>query len=367
MITRKLLIALALVFIGSEMFAQPKTTLEKYAETPYPVGNIAFNYKKELIYSNHPFFAPEIRVMYYNPQTKSSEPYPNIEWNTRRKTDDLFFDDVLGIRNDSKGVVWILDMGLKTGVTPKLVAWNTKTNRLEKIYYIPAPASIHTSQLNDFVIDEKRGIVVIADEDIGNGGDGRKGALVILDLKTGVTRRVLEGHISTIPENSPIISDGKPLNIPNTDKPILIGADGITLDKDNQWLYYAPLNGTSVYRIKMEDLLSGSENIGDKVERYSNKLNNGGISIDVENNLYLTYVGDKSIGIVPANTRKQSIFAQDNELIWPDGLSYNNDGYMYTSAAQLTLAKIFNNGIEKTTKPYYIFRFKPLKKGIWGR
>lgn len=367
MLSKKIFIAFAFVFIGSVLFSQQKATLEKFAETPYPVGNIAFNYKNELVYSNHPFFAPDVRVMHYNPKTKTSEPFPNIDWNTRRKTDDLFFDDVLGIRNDHKGVVWILDMGLKSGITPKLVGIDTKTNSLVRLYYIPSPASTSTSQLNDFVIDEKRGVIIIADEDIGNGGNGSKGALIILDLKTGITRRVLEGHHSTIPENLPIIADGKPLNIPNTEQPILVGADGITLDKDNQWLYYAPLNGTSVYRIKMEDLLSGSDKIGNQVERYSDKLNNGGISIDVENNLYLTYVGDKSIGIVPADTKKQEIFAQDDALIWPDGLSYNTDGYMYTSAAQLTLAKIFNNGKDRTTQPYFIFRFKPLKKGIWGR
>lgn len=363
---KKIVIALAFVFVSGKIFSQQNATIEKYAETPYPVGNIAFNDKDEMIYSNHPFFAPEVRVMHYNPVTKVSTPFPNEKWNTRRKTDDMFFDDVLGIRNDSKGVVWILDMGLKTGVTPKLVGWNTKTNQLERIYYIPAPASLHTSQLNDFVIDEKREVVVIADEEIGNKGDGSKAALVILDLKTGVTRRVLEGHESTIPENLPIISDGKPLNIPGTNKPILVGADGITLDKDNEWLYYAPLNGTSVYRIKMDDLLSASD-IDKKVERYSDKRNNGGLSIDIENNLYLTYVGDKAIGIIPADTKKQKIYAQDNQLIWPDGVTYSRDGYMYTSAAQLTLAKIFNDGKEGTTKPYYIFRFKPLKKGIWGR
>lgn len=360
------ILALAFIFLGAKMFSQQNIVLEKYAETPYPVGNIAFNNKDEIIYSNHPFFAPEIRVMHYNPITKKSTPFPNEVWNTRRKTDDLFFDDVLGIRNDSKGVVWILDMGIKSGITPKLVGWNTKTNLLERIYYIPAPASLPTSQLNDFVIDEKRGIVVIADEEIANNGDGSKAALVILNLKTGAAHRVLQGHESTIPEGIPIISEGKPLNVPGTEKSILVGADGITLDKENEWLYYAPLNGTSVYRIKMDDLLAGTD-VDKKVERYSDKRNNGGLSIDVDNNLYLTYVGDKAIGIVPADTKKQKIYLQDNQLVWPDGIAYNRDGYMYTSAAQLTLAKIFNNGKDRTSKPFYIFRFKPLKKGIWGR
>lgn len=348
--------------------AQQNARIEKYAETPYPVGNIAYTDQGELVYSNHPFFAPEIRVMHYNPKTKKSTPFPNKQWNTRRKTDERFLDDVLGIRSDNKGIVWMLDMGLKSGITPKLVGWNTRTNKLEKIYPIPSPASIHTSQLNDFVIDEQRNVVVIADEEIGNGGDGSKGALVILDLKTGKAKRVLQSDRSTRPEKKPIIADGKQLNIPGTTKPILVGADGITLDKANQWLYYAPLNGSKVYRIRMDDLLNAPEKtLSQKVETYSGKDNNGGISIDIKGNLYLTLVGDKAISVIPSDTRKPYKYVMDSELVWPDGVSYNKDGYMYVSAAQLTLASVFNDGKDLTKKPYFIFRFKPLTKGIFGR
>lgn len=362
-------IFLFMMLVGTfHLSGQTNGKIEKYAETPYPVGNIAFTEKGELVYSNHPFFAPEVRVMHYNPETKESTPFPNQEWNTRRKTDDLFLDDVLGIRSDSKGIVWMLDMGLKSGITPKLVGWNTRTNKLEKVYTIPSPASIHTSQLNDFVIDEERNIVVIADEEIGNGGDGSKAALVILDLKSGKSRRVLQSDRSTRPENKPIIADGQQLNIPGTTKPILVGADGITLDKNNEWLYYAPLNGTKVYRIKMNDLLGTPSNaLAKKVEVFSDKENNGGISIDMEGNLYLTLVGDKAIEVIPHDTRKPYKYVKDPEMTWPDGVSYNKDGYMYVSAAQLTLAAVFNNGQDLTKKPYYIFRFKPLTKGIFGR
>lgn len=343
---------------------------EIYAQVPYAVGNIAYNYKRELVYSNHPFFDPEIRVMHYNPVTKKSTPFPNLEWNTPNTTNENYLDSVLGIRNDSKGVVWMLDIGSRTKITPKLVGWNTQTNQLEKIYKIPAPASIPTSQLQDFVIDEKRQIIVMADEDIAFGGNGSKAALVILDMNDGSSKRVLDGHYSTVPENIPIADEnGGTLKIPNTDKPILVGADGITLDKDNHWLYYAPLNGTSVYRITMNDLLNTPQDqLGSKVERYSDKRNNGGLSIDIENNIYLSYLSDEAIGIIPAKgERKSQIYASDPKMIWPDGISYNDDGYLYTGAAQLSLAAIFNGNVDKTQSPYYIYRIKTVAPGIWGR
>jgi len=363
---RNLLVILALPLV---QHAQ-EIKLEIYAKVPQAVGNIAYTHEGELVYSQHPFYAPKMRVMHYDATTKKSTPYPNLAWNTPRKTDDLWFDSVLGIRSDSKGNVWILDMGQRGGLTPKLVGWNTHTNTLEKIYYIPKPASIKTSQLNDFVIDETHGVFIIADEDIGAGGNGSKAALVVVDMKTGKCRRVLESDTSTVPENIPIVVNKKPLYIPNTKTAILVGVDGITADKDNTWLYYAPLSGTKVYKIKIEDLLNTSlshKALSKKVTYFASKSNAGGFSMDVENNLYMTYVESKSIGVVDAKQKQTYTYAEHEKMSWPDGVSYNKDGYMYVSEAQLAEASVFNEGTDRTTKPFYIFRFKPLAKGIFGR
>ncbi len=368
----KILITLFIILPCTKVISQ-QVTSEIYAEVPYAVGNIAYKYNGELVYSNHPFFEPEIRVMQYDEKTKRATPFPNLSWNTPRKTDDYYFDSVLGIRNDKKGIVWILDMGLRTGITPKIVGWNTRKNKLERIYYISAPASLEISHLNDFVIDDKHHIFIIADEGIGRGGDGSKAALVIVDMITGRSRRVLEGTRTTIPEPLPITiktNHNQVLNLPNTNRPILVGVDGITADKNNEWLYYAPLNGTKVYRIKIDDLLNENytyQELDNRIETYAAKENNGGLSIDKENNLYLTYIESNSIGIISAKDKKSTHYTVSEKMSWPDGVSYNKDGYMYVSAAQLYRANIFNNGIDKTQVPFYIFRFKPAAKGIFGR
>lgn len=366
-----ILIISSLIAYSSSLVAQG--IIEKYAEVPYPVDNIAYNVNNELVYSNHPFFSPEIRVMHYDPKSETASAFPNKKWNTRRKNDDMYLDDVLGVRNDNSGIVWMLDMGLKSDITPKLVGWDTKRNKLLKIYYIPKPASVETSQLNDFVIDNKHHVFIIADEGIGRGGDGSRGALIIVDIKTGTTRRVLDGHKSTMPDvNSPIVIDGKLIGLEKNGKmnPIFVGADGITLDKNNEWLYYAPLNGSKLYRIKVEDLINerySDFDLSEKIEVYSDKPNNGGFSIDKEGNLYFTNIESKSIGIISVKEKRYSVFAKNENMLWPDGLSYSNDGYMYVSAAQVHLGKPFNMGQDKTKRPFYIFRFKPKKEGIFGR
>lgn len=367
---KKFIFISSVILLSYSCNNNPTGKLELYAEVPYAVGNIAYNHLGELVFSNHPFYNPEIRVMHYNPEIKSVSAFPNEDWNTPKEDENTYLSSVLGIRNDSKGIIWMLDMGFRNNITPKFVGWNTKTNSLDKIYHIPSPASLSSSQLNDFVIDEKHNVFIIADEQIGPEGDGSHAALVIVDMNTGKSRRVLEGHYSTIPEKIPLMFNSKPLNIPNTNDPLFVGADGITADKNNEWLYYCPLNGNKLYRIKIEHLLDenlSEQQLGEKVELYSKKENNGGLSIDENDNIYLTYLETNSIGVITKGNNKSYNYAYSQDLIWPDGISSNNDGYMYISAAQLQLADVFNNGDNKTKKPFLIFRLKPLEKGIFGR
>jgi quercetin dioxygenase-like cupin family protein/sugar lactone lactonase YvrE len=339
---------------------------EIYAGLTEAVGNIAFTPQGELVYSNHPFFNPRIRVMKYDAQTKESKPFPNKEWNTPRKTDDHYLSSVLGIHNDANGIIWMLDMGQRNRITPKIVGWNTRTDKLEKIYYLPASSVVNNSQPNDMVVDLKHGVFIIADEGIGNGGDGSKAALIIVDMKTGATRRLMEGTRTMKPENKPLIIGGKKLKIKGKD--MLVGCDGITADANFDWLYYAPLNGSKVYRVKITDLLDQSLTeaaLVKHVETYSGKPNNGGLSIDVDGNLYLTTMETNSVSVILAKDRSVHQLVIDGKLLWPDGVSYNaTDGYMYVSAAQAQLGAAFNNGVNKAKAPYYIYRFKPLVPGV---
>ncbi len=231
---------------------------EIVAKLPQSVGNIAFTPDNQIIFSHHPFFSPDIRVARLTSPT-TFEPFPNADWNTPRKGTDQYLDNVLGLRSDENGIVWIIDMGFRTGITPKLVGWNTRTDKLERVYYMPEPITRPGSQPQDIVIDQKNRKFYIADEDIGPGGNGMQAAIIVIDMDTGLSRRLLEGDHSTIPEDVPITVDGKDLTVPGKDgKPqiIKVGCDGITMDMKSEWLYYAPLSGRSVYRLKVADLIN---------------------------------------------------------------------------------------------------------------
>ena len=205
---------------------------EIVARLPQSVGNIAITPDNQIIFSHHPFFNPDVRVAKLTSST-TFQPFPNADWNTPRKGTDHYLDNVLGLRSDENGIVWIIDMGFRTKITPKLVGWNTRADRLERIYYMPEPITRAGSQPQDIVIDQKNRKFYIADEDIGPGGDGSHAAIIIIDMDTGRARRVLDGDKSTVPENVPITVDGNDLTVPGKDgKPTIIkvGCDGITMD-----------------------------------------------------------------------------------------------------------------------------------------
>lgn len=353
------------LLIGINAYSQT-THHEVFATVEQSVGNIAFTHQGDLVYSHHPFFNPPYRVVKYDANTKTSKPFPNEEWNTPRETDEHYLSNVLGIRNDENGIVWMLDMGQRNPVTPKIVGWNTVTDKLERIYYLPKTSVVSTSQPNDMIVDTKHGVFVIADEGIGNGGNGSTAALIILNMKTGKTRRLLQGSRTTLPENMPTVINGKPLAV--NGKNLLVGCDGITADKDFEWLYYAPLNGSKMYRVKIDDLLNENlteTDLDQRIETYSGKPNNGGLSIDIDGNLYLTTMESNSVAVILAKDKSVHNIITDEKLLWADGVSYNNkDGYMYVSAAQVHLGAVFNNGKSLAKAPFYIFRFKPLANGV---
>ncbi|MEN0002071.1 MAG: hypothetical protein AAF940_14410, partial [Pseudomonadota bacterium] len=72
------------------------------------------------------------------------------------------------------------------------------------------------------------------------------------------------------------------------------------------------------------------------------------------------------VGIIPADTRTYAAYAAHDDIVWPDGVSYAPDGYMYVSAAQVSEAAIFNDGNARNRAPYRIFRFPPLVPGRLG-
>jgi len=81
--------------------------------------------------------------------------------------------------------------------------------------------------------------------------DSGKGAIAVVDLKTGRARRLLNGDASTQAEPGfKLVVEGRELIDQQKKTPPQINSDGIALDLKNDYLYYHALTGHTLYRIK---------------------------------------------------------------------------------------------------------------------
>jgi hypothetical protein len=149
--------------------------------------------------SQHQFYEPKYSVM-ERQGDGSLTPFPSEVLNDRQSHSDLTLDSVLGIRADVNGVVWMLDDGMRSGVTPKLVGWDTKADKLHRVIYLPVPIAPKDAFVNDFTVDSRHNRIFIVDP-----AGGANAAFIVVNLETGASRRVLEGHPSVVPEKVDLI------------------------------------------------------------------------------------------------------------------------------------------------------------------
>jgi len=97
---------------------------------------------------------------------------------------------------------------MRSGITPKLVGWDTNNDKLYRVIYLPPPVAPKDAFVNDFAIDSGRKRIFISDP-----AGGSNAALIVVNLETGAARRVLEGHVSVVPENVDLIIDGRPIQV----------------------------------------------------------------------------------------------------------------------------------------------------------
>jgi len=346
--------------------ADPSSNYNIIARLGQGPGNVTVAGSGRIILSQHQFYSPQSSVVEYQGKDAVT-PFPNPALNDRSSQSGLKLDSVLGIRTDASGMVWMLDNGMRSGVTPKLVAWDTQADRLHRVIYLPAPITPKDAFVNDFAIDSVHNRIFISDP-----AGGANAAIIVVDLETGAARRVLQGHASVVPENIDLVIDKQPVQVKDAADHLSrphIGVNPITEDLQNEWVYFGPMHGLSLYRIKAADLADehlNDEVLGRKVERYSAKPISDGISIDRDNNIYLGELAENAIGVIKPDRSYQRL-AQDPNLSWVDSLSFGPDGKLYAVVNRLHQSATLNGGEGLSKPPYFLLRIDALAPGMPGR
>lgn len=333
-------------------------------------GNPAVTPDNRKILSMQPIDNPQFRVVELLPNG-STTPFPNENWASAVGSDGVGLQAVIGIRSDKNGIVWMLDMG-GDGHAPKLLGWDTRTDALSRVIVFPASASRPNSFHQDLAIDSKRNMAYVADMTRGDLTGASRPAIVVIDLHTGLVRRVLEGNRHFSPGSEKIVIDGNTFATKNTNGeivPIYLGLNPITIDSNNVWVYFGSINGQGLFRIPASALVDpklSDRELDALIEPYGKKRSSDGISIDNVGNVYVTDVENHAIGV--ASPQGYKLLVKNKKLLqWPDGLAFGPDGWLYVTVNQLNLHPALNGGHNIGRPPFYLVRVKPLSAGSVGR
>lgn len=350
------------LFIGAAATAQAASyEVVTKLPTDVPPGNIAISKEGRMFLSVHDFYPSRLRLVELF-KDGSSKPFPSEEWAVAPVAENApGLQSVLGLNTDGQGTLWVLDNAGEAHAG-RLVAFDLAENKVKQVIYLANHVVRDSSFLNDIAIDTKHNAIYISDT-----GSGDSAALIVVDLNTGIAKRVLEGSQYTIAENIDMVIEDKVLT--QGGQSIRFGVNPITIDNDFEWVYFAPMTGHSMYRVPTSALLDNSlnnEQIAKTVEKYGQKPISDGSMIDSDNNVYVTGIADGSIGVVQANGEYKTLL-KDEKLAWPDGFAAGADGYIYATINELHRSPVLNNGKNDAKGEFKIIRFKPLADVKVGR
>lgn len=277
-------------------------------------------------------------------------PFPDANWNTwdRSQPTQNKFVCVQSVYTDANNFLWVLDAGSPQmrGVLPgaaKLLKFDPATGQLVQRVDFPETVAYPTSYLNDVRVDTQTNFAYLT--------DSNQGAIIVVNLTTGVSRRLLNRDPSTKPENLIITAEGRVWRNTSGELPS-IDSDGLALTPDRTYLYYHALTGRRLYRIAtaaLRDEALTPAQLSQRVELVGTTNPTDGMLFDATGNLYLTDVENNAVTrITPAN--QFQVVAQDAQLKWPDSYATGSDGALYVTTSQLHIPR------SQRTEPYRIFK-----------
>ena len=322
------------------------------AEFPHQVTGVTVS-EDGRIFVNFPRWTEDSPVSVAEVMEDGSiTPYPNGEWNAWRnaRKDEMTPNDhwvcVQSVVADGQGSLWVLDpaapaQGFVVAGGPKLVRVDLATNEVAETIAFDETVAPQGSYLNDVRFSPDGSHAYITDS-------GVKGALVVVDLESGESRRVLDGHPSTQVEKGVVVeADGEPLRRPDG-RGVEFSADGIALSPDGEHLYWQAIKGGTLYRIPTDTLetagLSG-EDLSGQVEEFGENGVADGLLIGRESgDMYVTAPEENAVKLRDLGegaTGTPTLLVQDERLRWPDTLAEGPDGTVYVTTSRIQDSAFF--------------------------
>lgn len=260
------------------------------------------------------------------------ESWPDEAWNRWESQDPAHhFLHVNALRFGPDGDLWVMDAGNKgigTGDKAvekgaKLVRINIQQRKVVASYLFSAPTLKPESYLDD----------VRFNGDFAYITDPGAVGLVVLNLKTGQSWRVLDNHPLSI-DHQPIYADGKKLFL-RDGREKRVGLDQLEVSPDGKWLYYQAIPGPMA-RIEtryLNDASLSEQEVARHAQKFVETWSTGGTAIDAEGNIYASDINTRSVKRITPQGDISTV-VQDPRLVWIDAM-WISQGQLWMPSAQI--------------------------------
>jgi sugar lactone lactonase YvrE len=335
-----------------------ETALEEVFAYPEPIGNVAVSHEGRVFFTVHPESRPRGNKL-LEIVAAAAVPYPS------GASQQEFFDTVLGLVVDERNILWTIDHGNHGINGARLLAFDLASGEVAHEHRFGPEIAPAGSFLQDLQVSPDGRTIVIADASFWR----KAPALIVYDIRRQTARRVLESHESVTPQNYLVRNPLKDMTFLGGLVSLKGGVDGIAFDSEGTWLYFAAVNQSGLYRVRLEDLTNiklPPEQLADRVERFSDKPLSDGLSTDIARNVYVTDVEHGAVFIVGADKDPKTLI-RSARIRWADALSFGPGGWLYLADSAIPEQVLKSREYILAKGPYHIFRFRPGFEGIPGR
>lgn len=251
--------------------------------------------------------------------------YPNAAWNSWEIGQTVVDNKFVGVQSvvAFENRLYVLDTRSQLFENvldaPRVFVFDLMTNDLIRTYILAKNSYHFDSYINDLRVDKKNNKIYFTDS--GHAG------LVVLDIDSGKSKRILDNHKSTKAEQSYLSFGEKQWKN-------AVNSDGIALDTQNNRLFYHALTGYSLYSISTKTFQTNNEKqIEEEVKFEAKTAAPDGMIFDNAGNLYYADLENNKIQYRKPDGSIHTLI-EGNAIKWADTFSiYNN--YLYFTNSRI--------------------------------